>query len=188
MQCRVIFPSTPDPRHSRVSVCGAAFELRLSEHAIFVSEMENAKRKHRAPSILLSALLGTALIPTSSTQPRSAYAAVGGGPGELRGQVLGGGAPIANSTVTLWAASAGAPRQLGQTRTGADGRFALNAAGAPGKDNTLYLIAKGGQPAAKKASGDHPAIALMAVVGGKGPAQNTIKEMTTGASGSNHPQ
>jgi len=30
----------------------------------------------------------------------------------LAGQVLGGGAPIANSTVTLWAASAGEPKQL----------------------------------------------------------------------------
>jgi hypothetical protein len=31
----------------------------------------------------------------------------------LKGQVLGGGRPIANSTVTLWAASAGEPTQLG---------------------------------------------------------------------------
>ena len=40
-------------------------------------------------------------------------------------QVLGGGAPTANSTVTLWPASAGAPKELAQTRTGADGRFTI---------------------------------------------------------------
>ena len=48
--------------------------------------------------------------------------------GKLKGQVLGGGAPIASSTVTLWAASAGEPKQLAQAKTGADGRFALSAA------------------------------------------------------------
>ena len=32
----------------------------------------------------------------------------------LNGQVLGGGAPVANSTITLWAASAGAPKRLAQ--------------------------------------------------------------------------
>jgi hypothetical protein len=30
----------------------------------------------------------------------------------IKGQVLGGGQPISSSTVTLWAASAGAPTQL----------------------------------------------------------------------------
>ena len=30
----------------------------------------------------------------------------------IKGQVLGGGAPIAKSAVTLWEASAGAPQQL----------------------------------------------------------------------------
>src|SRR5262245_30246729 len=34
----------------------------------------------------------------------------------LSGQVLSGGAPVANSAVTLWAASAGEPAQLGQVR------------------------------------------------------------------------
>jgi hypothetical protein len=61
------------------------------------------------------------------------------GAGEIRGQVMGAGAPIANSTVTLWAADT--PKQLAQTRTGADGSFALNASAAPG-DATLYLVAK----------------------------------------------
>ena len=89
----------------------------------------------------------------------------------VKGQVLGGGAPIAKSTVTLWAASASAPKQLAQTQTGADGRFALRAGGAPGKDAVLYLVAKGGEPAANKGSGDNPAIALLTVLGSKPPAK-----------------
>ena len=47
----------------------------------------------------------------------------------LSGQVLSGGAPVANSAVTLWAAGAGDPTQLGQARTGDDGRFTI--AGGP---------------------------------------------------------
>src|SRR5262245_45006240 len=91
----------------------------------------------------------------------------------IKGQVTGAGAPIASSTVTLWAASADAPKQVAQARTGADGRFALNAAGGAG---VLYLVAKGGQPAGKKASGDNPAIALLAVVGVRSPAKIVINE------------
>jgi hypothetical protein len=128
---------------------------------------------------LLLALLSAALIANRWTKPSSAYAAAAG---QLQGQVLGGGAPIANSTVTLWVASAGAPRQLGQTRTGADGRFALNAAGAPGKDAILYLVAKGGRPTASKAGGENPAIALMSVLGTAAPKTVTINELTTVAS------
>jgi hypothetical protein len=40
---------------------------------------------------------------------------------EIEGQVLGGGAPIARSTVTLWSAGTDVPRQLGQAQTGDDG-------------------------------------------------------------------
>lgn len=43
----------------------------------------------------------------------------------IKGQVLGEGAPIAKSTVSLWEASAGAPKQLAQTKTNDDGRFAV---------------------------------------------------------------
>ena len=49
------------------------------------------------------------------------------GADSIKGLVTGAGAPIAGSTVTLWAASAGAPTHLAQTRTGSDGRFALSA-------------------------------------------------------------
>src|SRR5262245_61151622 len=84
----------------------------------------------------------------------------------IQGRVTAAGAPIAGSTVTLWAASAGVPRQVAHTRSGADGRFSLNAAGGEG---VLYLVGKGGQAAASKARGDNPAIALLTVVGRKPP-------------------
>ncbi len=103
------------------------------------------------------------------------------------GKVLGGGRPITNSTVTLWAASEGAPQQLGQARTGADGSFTLNSTATTGAA-TLYLIAKGGQPKANAQGGDNPAIALMTVLGGNLPATVTINEMTTVASVWTHAQ
>ncbi|HME73960.1 MAG TPA: hypothetical protein VKM54_29480 [Myxococcota bacterium] len=122
-----------------------------------------------------------ALLSLSSAAPAAAA-------DSLKGQVLGAGAPIANSTVTLWAASAGAPKQLAQAQTGADGRFALGAAGAADKEVILYLVAKGGQPAANKAGGDNSAIALLAVLGNEPPATVTINEMTTIASVWTHAQ
>ena len=99
----------------------------------------------------------------------------------LKGQVLGAGAPIGNSTVTLWAAGTGATKQLAQVRSGADGRFTLTAPSTPA-DSSLYLVAQGGQPAANKAVGNNPAIALMSVLGSKLPTEVTINEMTTVAS------
>src|SRR5262245_36276559 len=102
------------------------------------------------------------------------------GAGSITGQVLGAGAPIANSTVTLWAATAGDPKQLAQTRTGADGRFSLVVPATTGSDSSLYLVAKGGQSSVSKVSGDNPAIALLAVVGTtKPPPKVAINEFTT---------
>lgn len=103
----------------------------------------------------------------------------------INGQVLGAGAPIVGSTVTLWAAGTDAPRQLAQTRTGTDGRFALS---ADGKGAILYLVATGGRPGAGKASGDNPALALITVLGGKAPPKVVINEMTTVASVWTHNQ
>src|SRR5271165_4802348 len=100
---------------------------------------------------------------------------------DIKGQVLGGGAPIAKSTVTLWEASAGAPKQLGQTKANDDGRFEVRAKGAS-KDGILYLVATGGVPKASKAGGDNPAIALLSVLGSNPPATVTINELTTVAS------
>ena len=108
------------------------------------------------------------------------------GANSIAGQVLGAGAPIANSTVTVWAASAAAPRQLAQTRSGDDGRFSLNPTG--GGDAVVYLVATGGQPAANKARGDNPAIALLSVVGSTPPANAVINEFTTIASVWTHNQ
>src|SRR5271154_219242 len=92
----------------------------------------------------------------------------------IEGQVLGAGAPIAKSTVTLWSASADAPKQLAQTQTGDDGRFTLNAEGANNRDGILYIVAKGGEPSINKAGGDNPALALMTVLGGKPPTKVVI--------------
>ena len=39
----------------------------------------------------------------------------------IEGQVQAGGGPLANSAVTLWAASAGEPKPLAQARSGGDG-------------------------------------------------------------------
>ena len=118
----------------------------------------------------------------ATTATASAFAAT------LNGQVQGGGVPIANSTVTLWSASAGSPKQLAQAKTGADGRFAFNAPDAADKGDTLYLVAKGGISAANKAGGDNLAIVLMTALGGKPPATVTINEMTTVASVWTHNQ
>jgi len=105
---------------------------------------------------------------------------------DVKGQVLGGGAPIAQSTVTLWAASGGAPKQLAQTKTDKDGKFAIHGTGA--SDTSLYLVATGGVPAANQAAGNNPAIALLTVVGSKPPAKVVINEMTTIASVVTHAQ
>jgi hypothetical protein len=99
----------------------------------------------------------------------------------IKGQVLGGGAPIAKSTVTLWEASAGAPKELAQTKTNDDGRFEVRAKGAH-SDAILYLVANGGVPKASKAGGENSAITLLAVVGSNPPASVTINELTTVAS------
>ena len=106
----------------------------------------------------------------------------------LKGQVLGGGGSIANSTVTLWAASEGTPKQMAQTKTDKNGRFEMRIEGSRDRNTILYLVARGGQPAASKVKGDNPAIALLAVLGSKLPAKVTINEMTTVASVWTHNQ
>lgn len=100
-------------------------------------------------------------------------------PTRIEGQVIIGGAPVAGSTITLWAADANAPRQLGQARSGTDGRFGLN---ADGKGAILYAVAKGGQPSGGRPNGDNPAMALLAVLGSSPPSKVVINELTTVAS------
>jgi hypothetical protein len=50
----------------------------------------------------------------------------------IEGQVQSGGAPIANSTLTLWSASANAPSQLSQVKTDTNGRFQISVDQSPG--------------------------------------------------------
>src|SRR5208283_166954 len=105
---------------------------------------------------------------------------------DIKGQVLGGGAPIARSTVILMQASAGEPKRLAQTKTDNDGRFAIRGTGAAG--SSLYLVASGGIPMANKGSVNNPAILLLTVVGSKPLAKVVINEMTTVASVVTHAQ
>lgn len=57
----------------------------------------------------------------------------------LKGEVLIGGAPVADSSVTLWAAGEGAPKELGRARTDAAGRFDLEEHHTHGGGAPLYL-------------------------------------------------
>ena len=104
---------------------------------------------------------------------------------DIKGQLLGGGVPITQSTVTLWEASAEAPKQLAQTKNDNEGRFEVGTGGAP-PDNSLYLVATGGEP--KDKGGNNSAIALLTVVGSTFPAKVVINEMTTVASVWTHAQ
>src|SRR5271165_1761350 len=98
------------------------------------------------------------------------------------GQLQAGGGSVAGSTVTLWAGSAGDPKQLAQAKTADDGSFALSADTTPGPGVSLYLIAKGGVAAVNKGGGDNPALAFLTVLGGAPPAKIVVNEMTTIAS------
>jgi hypothetical protein len=106
----------------------------------------------------------------------------------VNGQVLGGGAPITRSTVTLWEASVGAPKKLAETKTDEHGRFEIRSAATRSGDTTLYITASGGEPTAHKGSGDNPAIALLAVLGNKTTTRVTVNEFTTLASVVTHTQ
>jgi hypothetical protein len=133
--------------------------------------------KHIISAVVLGLCVATMVggTPASAQQQKPA-------PVRIEGQVQAGGGPLARSTVTLWAASAGEPKQLAQAKSGSDGRFELRTAETPGKDVVLYVIAKGGAAAVKKGSGDNPAIALLTVLGNEPPAKIVINEMTTVAS------
>jgi hypothetical protein len=116
----------------------------------------------------------TAMAATAAAQPAAAAT-------HVEGHVQGGGGPIANSTVTLWEASAGAPKQLAQTKTDGDGRFEVRSAGA-GNDTILYLIAAGGEAKVKPGSGNNPGIVLLSVLGNDPPKKIVVNELTTVAS------
>ena len=134
--------------------------------------MKTDKQKRPARSALALGVVG--LLGLASD---TADAAV-----RIDGQVQAGGGAVAGSTVTLWAGSAGEPKQLAQAKTADDGRFALGADETPGPGVSLYLVAKGGVPSVNKSAGDNPALAFLTVLGGAAPAKVTINEMTTVAS------
>jgi len=100
----------------------------------------------------------------------------------IEGQVQAGGGPVSNSTVTLWAATAGEPKQLAQVQTGSDGQFLLTTDTTPGADASLYLVAKGGVPSINKGGANNLAITLLTVLGNMPPAKVVINEFTTIAS------
>jgi hypothetical protein len=100
----------------------------------------------------------------------------------IEGRVQAGGGPVAQSAVTLWAASANAPARLAQATTGADGRFVVSSDETPGGDTSLYLVATGGEPSVGKARSNNPGIAFLAVLGATPPATVVVNEMTTIAS------
>ncbi|MGZ4379311.1 MAG: hypothetical protein ACXVRY_14650 [Gaiellaceae bacterium] len=106
----------------------------------------------------------------------------------IAGQVLAGGGRVEGATVTLWAATAVAPVQLGRAATGADGRFTISSAAASAKDASLYLIAEGGKSSADRTDGDNDSMALMTVLGDTPPANVVINELTTIASVWTHAQ
>jgi hypothetical protein len=106
----------------------------------------------------------------------------------IAGQVLAGGGRVEGATVTLWAATAVAPVQLGRAATGADGRFTISSAAASAKEASLYLISEGGKSSADRTDGDNDSMALMTVLGGTPPANVVINELTTIASVWTHAQ
>src|SRR5271167_1194985 len=64
---------------------------------------------------------------------------------QLVGHVYGGGHPVAQSTVTLWAAGQAAPTKLSETQTKDDGAFSLKFDARNAGSDVLYLIATGGE-------------------------------------------
>jgi hypothetical protein len=109
-------------------------------------------------------------------------------PTHIAGQVFSGGTPVERATVTLWAATAGAPVQLDRAATGADGRFTVDAPVASAEDASLYLTARGGKSLADTATGGNDHLALLTVLGSAPPATVVINELTTVASVWTHAQ
>jgi hypothetical protein len=91
--------------------------------------------------------------------------------GEIEGHVLIAGKPVTGATVTLFAAGEGAPTQLAQGKTDAEGEFDLDAKSAP-KDSVVYLVAEGPKEG----------VALMSLLGTSWPEKVTVNELTTVAS------
>src|SRR5262245_50343986 len=100
---------------------------------------------------------------------------------DVVGKVQGANSPIDGSTVTLYAASAGAPAQLAQGTTNDKGSFKLSVPKIPG-NSVLYVVARGGTSKSAAAQVANNAIALLAVLGTTPPKTVTVNEFTTVAS------
>jgi hypothetical protein len=131
--------------------------------------MLRIKRRQFATLLTAATLLGS---------PYSAASAAV----HVDGHAEAGGGPLGAATVTLWAGSSSDPRQLAQTKTGADGSFQLNSQENIGPDVILYVTAQGGAAAVAKSGGDNPTIAWLSVLGNASPEKAVINEMTTVAS------
>src|SRR5262245_65896815 len=115
--------------------------------------------------LLASGLLGSISIPAAAVS--------------INGRVQAGGGVVAGSTVTLWAASAGEPRQLVQARSGADGRFNLATDVTPSGDISLYIVANGGKAAVGKGSDDNTAVTFLTVLGDNALDEATVNDRAT---------
>ena len=118
----------------------------------------------RAMAITLVAVLSLAATPANAAG--------------LEGRVQVAGSPVAGSTVTLYAAGTGTPKQLAQGKTDDEGKFDLNGGQAPA-DSILYVVAKGGTAKAAGSKGANDALALMSLLGSSPPQTVTVNELTT---------
>jgi hypothetical protein len=124
---------------------------------------------------LSAAVLGTSICALAFTATLARAA-------DFTGSVQGAGKPIAGSTVTLYAATSGAPKQLAQGTTDDNGAFQL-AVGQPPAEGILYVVAKSGTAQAAADKGANNAIALLAVLGDSLPTTPvTVNEYSTVAS------
>jgi hypothetical protein len=140
--------------------------------------------KVQMSALLAAVLVAGGLLALHWAQPSGAGPDRGAS-GRLAGSVQGAGGPIAGSTVTLYAAGDGEPKQLAQGKSGVDGSFTLDVGADKLKgaaDKVLYLVARGGTPKAAAAKGPNDAIALLSVLGTKLPKAATVNELTTVAS------
>ncbi len=96
---------------------------------------------------------------------------------QINGHVLSGTMPIAQSRVTLWAATTGAPSRISEATSAGDGTFSLALDGTDRPAASYYIVATGGTTSSGKA--DNAAIRLISVLGASPPPSVTVNEMTT---------
>lgn len=126
-----------------------------------------ARRKTDLPALVAAALV-FAHAGCSSSHGDTAPAA-----NTLRGRAASGSRPLADLSVTLYAAgTSGAATELGSATSGNDGGFSIGYS-KPSGEVTLYVVARGapGSP-----------VALMTSIGNLPPASVLVNELTTVAS------